>query len=78
MFTYTTKSKLVKPYENYNLWSVLTKLQFLQASPSEFSVISNYLDWLTALSWGKYRFDEYHYGLTDVGHRRVLDTKRHA
>jgi ATP-dependent Lon protease len=34
----------------------LTKLQLLEASSSEFSVTRNYLDWLTALPWGEYRF----------------------
>ncbi|KAK9291560.1 hypothetical protein L1049_019508 [Liquidambar formosana] len=34
----------------------LTKLQLLEASSSEFSVTRNYLDWLTALPWGNYRF----------------------
>ncbi|KAK4852202.1 hypothetical protein QYF36_021835 [Acer negundo] len=32
----------------------LTKLQLLEASSSEFNVIRNYLDWLTALPWGNY------------------------
>lgn len=34
----------------------LAKLQLLDASSSEFSVTRNYLDWLTALPWGEYRF----------------------
>lgn len=34
----------------------LTKLQLLEASSSEFSVTRNYLDWLTVLPWGDYRF----------------------
>jgi ATP-dependent Lon protease len=34
----------------------LTKLQLLEASSSEFSVTRNYLDWLTVLPWGNYRF----------------------
>ncbi|MBN3585943.1 hypothetical protein JYB64_26480, partial [Algoriphagus aestuarii] len=34
----------------------LTKLQLLEASSSEFNVTRNYLDWLTALPWGTYRF----------------------
>jgi hypothetical protein len=34
----------------------LTKLQLLEASSSEFSVTRNYLDWLTLLPWGDYRF----------------------
>jgi len=34
----------------------LAKLQLLEASSSEFSVTRNYLDWLTALPWGEYRF----------------------
>lgn len=34
----------------------LTKLQLLEASSSEFNVTRNYLDWLTALPWGSYRF----------------------
>jgi Lon-like ATP-dependent protease len=59
----------------------LTKLQLLEASSSEFSVTSNYLDWLTVLPWGDYSdenfdvlraqriLDEDHYGLTDVKER---------
>lgn len=34
----------------------LAKLQLLEASSSEFNVTRNYLDWLTALPWGNYRF----------------------
>lgn len=34
----------------------LTKLQLLEASSSEFNVTRNYLDWLTVLPWGNYRF----------------------
>lgn len=34
----------------------LTKLQLLEASSSEFNVTRNYLDWLTALPWGNYRY----------------------
>lgn len=34
----------------------LAKLQLLEASSSEFNVTRNYLDWLTALPWGVYRF----------------------
>lgn len=34
----------------------LTKLQLLEASSSEFNVTRNYLDWLTILPWGNYRF----------------------
>lgn len=34
----------------------LTKMQLLEASSSEFNVTRNYLDWLTALPWGVYRF----------------------
>lgn len=37
----------------------LTKLQLLEASSSEFNVTRNYLDWLTALPWGSYRFVAY-------------------
>lgn len=37
----------------------LTKLQLLEASSSEFNVTRNYLDWLTALPWGSYRFVTY-------------------
>uniref|UniRef100_A0A0D9VT66 Lon protease homolog, mitochondrial n=1 Tax=Leersia perrieri TaxID=77586 RepID=A0A0D9VT66_9ORYZ len=59
----------------------LTKLQLLEASSSEFSVTSNYLDWLTVLPWGDYSdenfdvhhaqciLDEDHYGLADVKER---------
>jgi ATP-dependent Lon protease len=28
----------------------------LEASPSEFNITRNYLDWLTVLPWGNYRF----------------------
>ena len=38
----------------------LTKLQLLEASSSEFNVTRNYLDWLTALPWGNYRFSYFH------------------
>jgi ATP-dependent Lon protease len=34
----------------------LTKLQLLEASSSEFNVTRNYLDWLTVLPWGNYRW----------------------
>ncbi|XP_074587035.1 lon protease homolog, mitochondrial-like [Curcuma longa] len=59
----------------------LTKLQFLEASSSEFNVTRNYLDWLTSLPWGNYSaenfdvhhaqkiLDEDHYGLSDVKER---------
>uniref|UniRef100_J3LN24 Lon protease homolog, mitochondrial n=1 Tax=Oryza brachyantha TaxID=4533 RepID=J3LN24_ORYBR len=59
----------------------LTKLQLLEASSSEFSVTTNYLDWLTVLPWGDYSdenfdvhhaqriLDEDHYGLADVKER---------
>lgn len=42
----------------------LTKLQLLEASSSEFNVTRNYLDWLTALPWGSYRFVVYLFYLT--------------
>ncbi|XP_024631184.1 lon protease homolog, mitochondrial [Medicago truncatula] len=63
----------------------LTKLQLLEASPSEFSVTHNYLDWLTALPWGECSdenfnimraqkiLDEDHYGLTDDVRERILE-----
>jgi len=38
----------------------LTKLQLLEASSSEFNVTRNYLDWLTILPWGNYRFFTFH------------------
>jgi Lon-like ATP-dependent protease len=41
----------------------LTKLQLLEASSSEFSVTRNYLDWLTVLPWGNYRFVFIHLSL---------------
>ncbi|XP_042453428.1 lon protease homolog, mitochondrial-like isoform X1 [Zingiber officinale] len=59
----------------------LTKLQFLEASSSEFNVTRNYLDWLTSMPWGNYSaenfdvhhaqkiLDEDHYGLSDVKER---------
>ena len=34
----------------------LTKLQLLQPSSNEYNVTQNYLEWLTALPWGIYRF----------------------
>ncbi|KAL5101261.1 hypothetical protein RYX36_005588, partial [Vicia faba] len=66
---------------NYKKIVSYTKLQLLKASPSEFSVTRNYLDWLTALPWGEYSdenfdvtgaqkiLDEDHYGLFDVKER---------
>eukprot|EP00053_Salpingoeca_punica_P017431 m.167853 g.167853 ORF g.167853 m.167853 type:complete len:1003 (+) comp17203_c1_seq2:121-3129(+) len=59
----------------------LNKLQFLEASSSEFSVTRNYLEWLTGLPWGKSTpetfdlekaltiLDEDHYGMKDVKDR---------
>lgn len=59
----------------------LEKLSALEPASSEFSVTRNYLDWLTALPWGKASeerldvdtaravLDEDHYGLTDVKDR---------
>lgn len=34
----------------------LNKLQGLESSSSEFNVTRNYLDWLTSLPWGHFRF----------------------
>ena len=45
----------------------LTKLQLLEASSSEFNVTRNYLDWLTALPWGNYRF-VYLFNLDVINH----------
>lgn len=62
----------------------LTRLQFLESSSSEFNVSKNYLDWLTAIPWGKSSvetldlvaagkvLDEDHYGMKDVK-QRVLE-----
>lgn len=59
----------------------LDKLQLLEPHSPEYTVSRNYLDWLTALPWGKYSQDSYdvekarqildrdHYGLADVKDR---------
>jgi ATP-dependent Lon protease len=59
----------------------LDKLQLLEPHSPEYTVSRNYLDWLTALPWGKYSKDSYdvdkarqildrdHYGLEDVKDR---------
>ncbi|RMZ56492.1 hypothetical protein APUTEX25_001339 [Auxenochlorella protothecoides] len=59
----------------------LEKLQAIEPASSEFNVTRNYLDWLTALPWGKISterldipaaqevLDEDHYGLDDVKER---------
>ena len=59
----------------------LDKLQLLEPHSPEYTVSRNYLDWLTALPWGKYSQDSYdvekarqildrdHYGLEDVKDR---------
>ncbi len=57
------------------------KLQLLEPQSPEYTVTRNYLDWLTALPWGKFSQDSYevekarkildrdHYGLADVKDR---------
>ncbi len=59
----------------------LDKLQLLEPHSPEYTVSRNYLDWLTALPWGKYSQDSFdvdkarqildrdHYGLEDVKDR---------
>jgi len=59
----------------------ILKLQSLEPSSSEFNVTRNYLDWLTALPWGKYSPEDFelaraesvleadHYGLEDIKER---------
>jgi ATP-dependent Lon protease len=59
----------------------LDKLQLLEPHSPEYTVSRNYLDWLTALPWGKFSRDSYdvekarqvldrdHYGLADVKDR---------
>ncbi|HEY5672801.1 MAG TPA: endopeptidase La [Malonomonas sp.] len=59
----------------------IEKLQLIEPSSPEYNVSRNYLDWLTALPWGKYSKDTYdlkrarrvldrdHYGLDDVKER---------
>ncbi len=59
----------------------MDKLQLLEPHSPEYTVSRNYLDWLTALPWGKYSQDSYdvdearrildrdHYGLDDVKDR---------
>jgi ATP-dependent Lon protease len=59
----------------------LDKLQLLEPHSPEYTVSRNYLDWLTALPWGKFSQDSYdvekarqilnrdHYGLADVKDR---------
>merc|ERR1719228_1755769 len=62
----------------------ITKLRFLDAHSSEFSVTRNYLDWLTVIPWGvaseenldlaaaRTVLDDDHYGLEDVK-KRILE-----
>jgi ATP-dependent Lon protease len=59
----------------------MDKLQLLEPHSPEYTVSRNYLDWLTALPWGKFSQDSYdvekarqildrdHYGLSDVKDR---------
>jgi ATP-dependent Lon protease len=59
----------------------MDKLQLLEPHSPEYTVSRNYLDWLTALPWGKFSQDSYdvakareildrdHYGLADVKDR---------
>jgi len=59
----------------------IEKLQMIEPSSPEYNVSRNYLDWLTALPWGKFSKDAYdlqrarrvldrdHYGLKDVKER---------
>jgi ATP-dependent Lon protease len=59
----------------------IEKLQLIEPSSPEYNVSRNYLDWLTALPWGKFSKDAYdlsrarrvldrdHYGLDDVKER---------
>ncbi len=59
----------------------MSKLQLLEPHSPEYTVTRNYLDWLTALPWGKFSQDSYdvekarkildrdHYGLADVKDR---------
>lgn len=48
----------------------LQKLSILESGSPEYAVTRNYLDWMTALPWGKYSEDK-----LDLGHaRKVLDT----
>jgi ATP-dependent Lon protease len=59
----------------------MNKLQLLEPHSPEYTVTRNYLDWLTALPWGKFSSDSYdvekarkildrdHYGLADVKDR---------
>ncbi|KAK3034062.1 hypothetical protein RJ639_034287 [Escallonia herrerae] len=75
------KKEKIPPHVLQVIEEELTKLQFLEASSSEFNVTRNYLDWLTALPWGNYSnenfdvlqaqkiLDEDHYGLDDVKER---------
>lgn len=51
-----TKKEKCPPHVLQVIEEELTKLQLLEASSSEFSVTRNYLDWLTVLPWGDYRF----------------------
>ena len=51
-----TKKDKCPPHVLQVIEEELTKLQLLEASSSEFSVTRNYLDWLTAVPWGDYRF----------------------
>ena len=61
----------------------MEKLSFLEPASPEYTVTRNYLDWLTALPWGKLSKDSYrlvrarqildrdHYGLDDVKDRII-------
>lgn len=51
------KKEKIPPHVMQVIQEELTKLQLLEASSSEFNVTRNYLDWLTALPWGEYRFE---------------------
>ena len=42
------------------------KLEHLQKNSSEFSVTRNYLDWLTAVPWGKHADEVYNIAKTKV------------
>lgn len=50
------KKEKIPPHVLQVIEEELTKLQLLEASSSEFNVTRNYLDWLTALPWGEFRF----------------------
>lgn len=80
-FTERLKTRVVPASVERVIREELDKLQVLDVTSSEYGVVRNYLDWLTALPWGittqdqfdlsraEKIFDEDHYGLEDIKER---------